>query len=81
MTTKDFIEGLQIFNEYFDKHSYNFGAEHDQFFVYATDRPITMVDLQRLIELDWSQSQVEWADEDQFSIQDYDEDEGWSVWL
>jgi hypothetical protein len=55
MVTSKIIEGLQILEKYRDSDSYNIGAEHDTIYAYRTDRPVQQPDLNRMIELGWSQ--------------------------
>jgi len=62
MRTSAIIEGLQILEKYRDKpDGYHCSAEHDVLYVYATDRPVSAVDLDRLSELDWFQSDEGWT--------------------
>lgn len=56
MKLKEFIIGLDIIKTYYDDQcGYHLGAEHDQFYLYATDRPITPLHLEVLKELGWFQ--------------------------
>lgn len=73
MKLSNFIAGLNILKPYYDGE-YVIGAEHDQFFAYATDRPLTPQDVQRMQDLDWFQPETN-ADED------YNPDDGWSAFV
>jgi hypothetical protein len=56
MKMNDVIEGLQILQKYFDDpNGYNTAAEHDQIFVYPTNKPVSPEDVARLRELGWFQ--------------------------
>jgi len=56
MKTTGIIEGLTILEKYRDQPD---GEEcythHDMLHIYATDQPVESDDLERLIELGWSQ--------------------------
>jgi hypothetical protein len=73
------VQGLQIFQKYYDKDGYNIGAEHDTFYAYTTDRPLSEEDLKTVVVLGWFQQDVETADEGEFKPSDYDPAEGWSA--
>ena len=70
MNLKNFIEGVTTLTKYCDQDSYQIGAGHDQFYFYATARPVSKEDYERLIELGWFQPDIR-GDE-------YDPVEGWS---
>lgn len=72
MKLSNFIDGLKILQHYYDNDGYTIGAEHDQFYAYATDRPLSPEDVQKMRDLDWFQPE---QDDDA----DYDPDEGWSA--
>lgn len=76
-----FIEGLQILQKYFDEDGYLIGAEHDEFFVYATDRPLSKHDAKRMVDLGWFQNEAEVPGEEEFSAEYYDADEGWGCFV
>lgn len=74
MKLSNFIEGLTILRPYYsDPDGYHIGAEHDQFFAYATDRPLSDEDLNKMRGFGWFQPDVE----DNDSI--YYPEEGWSA--
>lgn len=78
MRTKDIIEGLQILQEYRDdQDGYDYGAEHDVLYAYATDRPVEAADIDRLIELGWFQESC--GDDDEFAAKHYDPEESWAA--
>ena len=79
MLLSKLIQGLQIFQKYYNTDGYNTGAEHDQFYAYATDKPLSEEDLRRVVVLGWFQDDVEF--EDEFKPSDYDPEHGWSAYV
>ena len=69
MKLNNFIEGLQILQQYFDNDGYYTSSEHDQFIVYPTDRKLSKEDVQKMKDLGWFQ-----PDSD-----DYNPEENWSA--
>ena len=56
MTLKNFLGGLSILEKYFDDtDGYVIGAEHDQFYLYSTDRDVSPEDKTSLDALGWFQ--------------------------
>lgn len=56
MKLSSFIEGLVILRGYYFGHDgYHTGTEHDQFYVYATDTPVSPENVAKLKELGWFQ--------------------------
>lgn len=56
MKLSDFIDGLKTLQPYYDGgDGYHIGAEHDQFYAYKTDKPLTLEDVQKMRELGWFQ--------------------------
>lgn len=75
MKLKNFLEGIDILRTYYnDPDGYHIGAEHDEFYMYATDRPLTEDHLKKLLALGWLQPDGG-ASED--APQDYDHEGGW----
>ncbi len=73
MRLGNFREGLEILTRYFnDPDGYHIGAEHDQIYIYATNRPLSEEDVAKMVELGWFQDELP---EDA----PYDPEEGWSV--
>jgi hypothetical protein len=72
MQLSKIIEGLTVLSKYYDKDGYHTGAEHDQFYTYATDRPVSPDDVANLKELGWFQPDME-------DDAEYDPEEGWSA--
>jgi hypothetical protein len=73
MKLKDFIEGLKTLQPYYrDGDGYYISAEHDQFYAYTTESPMTAEDVQKMRDLGWFQP-------DQDEGADYDPEEGWST--
>ena len=58
---------------------YDIGAEHDQFYTYPTDYPLTAEDVQCMVDLGWFQEEV--PHEDEFTADLYDPEEGWSAYV
>lgn len=80
MKLNNFIEGLQIFQPYYDNpDGYHIGAEHDQVYVYSTDKPLPEAAVERLVELGWFQPDSEV--EEGFGFKDYRAEEGWSAYV
>lgn len=76
MKLSDLIDGLEILRLYFDNpNGYHVGAEHDQFYVFATNKPVSASDVARLAELGWFQPDCGWN-----GPESYDPAEGWSVY-
>jgi uncharacterized protein YqhQ len=73
MKLMNFIHGLSILTPYYtDPNGYHIGSEHDQFYAYATDRPLSAEGVQKMRDLGWFQPDM---DDDA----DYDPTEGWSA--
>lgn len=77
MKLSNFVDGLTILRGYFDSDGYEIGAEHDIFYVYQTDRPLSDEHLAKLIELGWFQEGL--AGGDEFKAENYDPEEGWAA--
>ncbi len=84
MTLGNFTKGLRILEAYYtNPNGYHIGAEHDQFYAYATQKPVSPEDIVRLQRLGWFQPEVdshldgEEATEAEL-IAAYDPEEGWS---
>ena len=83
MTIGKFVNGLNILLPYFDKPDENYavGAEHDQFYVYATDRPLTPEDVVKMKSLGWFQPDVRVPnDASSHSEAPYDPKDGWTTY-
>lgn len=73
MKTASIIEGLTILEKYRDKpDGYNCSAEHDVLYAHATDRPLELADLEKMVMLGWNQVGC-----NSFGAQDYRPDESW----
>jgi hypothetical protein len=79
MLLSKLIQGLQIFQKYYDEDGYDTGAEHDQFYAYSTDKPLSEEDLKKVVDMGWFQPDVD--HEDDFQVSDYDPTEGWSTYV
>ena len=73
MKLSNFIEGLKVLQSYYEGgDGYHIGAEHDQFYAYQTDRPLTPEDVQKMRDLGWFQPE-------QADGKEYDPEDGWSA--
>jgi hypothetical protein len=74
MRYDNFIHGVTTLQRYFsDPGGFHIDAEHDQFFVHATDKRLTDSDVERMKEWGWFQPDG--------PGDSYDPDEGWSCWI
>jgi len=81
LKTKNIIEGLQILLPFYDNQDgFHNGAEHDAFYAYATEKPLTDEALGKMIALGWFQEDVAPTDHD-FSKSDYSPDDGWTCYV
>ena len=79
MNLKNFIAGIEIIKTYYNnQEGYHIGAEHDQIYLYETDRPITPEHVEMLEELDWFQPD---AYEDDEGETEYDPNIGWGAFV
>lgn len=73
MKLSKFVEGLEILRRHYaDQDGYHIGAEHDQFYAYATATSLTDDEVKRMRELGWFQPEL---GEDA----PYEPTEGWSA--
>lgn len=73
MTLSNFIEGLKTLQPYYkDGDGCHISAEHDQFYAYQTERPLTPEDVQKMRDLGWFQP-------DQEDDAEYSPEDGWSA--
>ena len=81
MQLKNFAAGVQLLYPYYDEPTecYCLGAEHDQFHMYATTRPLRAEDVSTMRDLGWFQPNAPETDEGDSGP--YDEDEGWSCFV
>jgi alkylation response protein AidB-like acyl-CoA dehydrogenase len=71
MNLKNFIKGIRLLRPFYaDPDGYHIQAEHDQFFMDATNRPVPREIVKELKDLGWFQPNV---DKD-----GYDISESWS---
>jgi hypothetical protein len=79
MQLNSFMEGLSLLFPYYDDpESYSLGAEHDEIYIYATDRPLPDIRVKRLCELGFFQPEV---NVDDFKPEDYKPEEGWCAYV
>lgn len=71
MRLSNFIKGLQILQKYYDQDGFHLAAEHDEFYCYGTDRPLSREDIQTMKELGWHQDEEG----------EYDRSNSWKVFL
>lgn len=75
MNLANFLEGVAIIKSFYnDQGGFHLGAEHDQIYLYATDKPMDDASVAKLIELGWFQDDAE--DEDV-----YNPEGSWSVFV
>lgn len=78
MKLNNFIEGLKVLQPYYTKtDGFHIGAEHDIFYAYATDRPLSEADQTRMFELGWVQPDVEEGEDEEHGP--YAPEEGWAA--
>lgn len=71
MNLKAFVDGINILRPFFnDPDGYHIGAEHDQFYMYATDKPLPPEEVSKMRELGWFQPD---------SDDEYEPSDGWSA--
>jgi len=74
MRLNKFIEGLNTLRPYYkDGDGHHIGAEHDEFYCYKTERPLTPEDVQKMRDLGWFQP-------DQEDDAEYDPEKSWSAY-
>lgn len=76
MKLSDFINGLKVLQPYYT-HKYCLGAEHEIFYAYATDKPLSSEDVKKMIKYGWHQE----TDDGEFSEENYDSDESWCAFI
>lgn len=80
MKLTEFLAGLEILKSHYKDggDGYHIGAEHDIFYCYQTDIPLSPEEVQRMHELGWHQEEAvvdgEWKPEN------YDAEESWSAY-
>jgi len=74
MKTKDLMVGINILLKYYDNlDGWFVGCEHDQLYMFSTDKPVSPEDAQKLHELGWFQEGIE--------APNYSLDESWSAFV
>lgn len=77
MNLQSFTDGLDILKVYYnDPTGYHLAADHDQIFLYPTDRPVVEADVERLSNLGWFQAETSGD-----LPESYDSAEGWSCFV
>jgi hypothetical protein len=72
------ISGLTILRPYYNDHDRcHTGAEHDQFYAWKTDRPLSPIDAASMFALGWFQPGVPYLDGGR--TPNYDPDDCWSA--
>lgn len=79
MKLNNLIEGLLILKPHYEKggDSYCIGAEHDQFFAYQTDTPLTDDEVTKMWELGWFQPET--PDDEDENPGPYNPEDGWTA--
>lgn len=76
MKLQNFIDGLKTLQPYYEGgDGYHIGAEHDQFYCYMTDCPLTPEDVQKMLTLGWFQPDNGISEDGG----EYDPENGWSA--
>jgi len=76
MNLSNFIDGLNTLLPYYNNHDgYHIGSEHDQFYAYQTDNPLTPKDVQKMVSLGWFQPDGGINSEGG----EYNHEDGWSA--
>lgn len=79
MNLKGMLAGIQTAQPFYEKpEGYHLGAEHDQIWLYKTDRPMDTEAVQKMIDAGWFQEDVEYDDE--FKAANYDPEESWTCY-
>jgi hypothetical protein len=79
MNIKDFKDGLEILIKYYDnQEGFHLGAEHDIFYMYPTDNPVSDSDVELLRNLGWHQEDCEYDGDGKFI---YDVDNAWGAFV
>lgn len=78
MIFSKFLRGLEVLKPHYKKDGHHIGAEHDQFYAYATDTPLTHSEFEEMLTLGWFQPDV--YDEGAGGSAPYDASEGWSAY-
>lgn len=82
MKLSELIVGVTTASAYYDKpDGYHFAAEHDQVYLYATERPMSPEDVQKMIENNWFQEHWTEAEDtsDGPNSEQYDHNEPWTA--
>ena len=82
MKLSQLIRGLEILRPHYKNgDGYHIGAEHDQFYAYATDTPLDDHEVAEMKALGWFQPDApDGEDECNASTSPYAAEEGWSAW-
>ena len=74
MKLSDFMRGLELLRPHYKGgDGYHIGAEHDQFYAYKTETPLSDSEVAEKRTLGWFQPEAE-------DDAPYDPEEGWSAW-
>lgn len=79
MKLNDFIAGLEILKPHYNGgDGYHIGAEHDIFYCYQTDTPLSPEEVKRMEELGWLQEEV--SVDGEWKAEHYDPEESWAAY-
>lgn len=79
MTIDNLIAGILILRPYYDTDGHHVGAEHDQIYLYKTDKPLSTEDVLKMRALGWFQESDEEDEETgEARLGSYDPNESWS---
>ena len=82
MRLDKFRDGLSILALYYDKpEGFQGGCEHDQFYAYATDRPLSPDDVEKMAALGWFQEGAYTGEDEDWGPKHYDAKESWTAYF
>ena len=82
MKLGNLIDGLNVLRPFYnDPDGYHIGAEHDQFYAFKTDKPLTNEATQKMIDLGWFQDYEYTEGDEDFALRHYDADESWTAYM
>lgn len=77
MNLKDLLTGIRTLQSYYTKpEGHHLAAEHDQIWLYATDKPLPPDDVQKMIDANWWQERSDYSKD--FMVAEYDPEKSWT---
>ena len=84
MTLDELTAAIAILRPYYDADGDHIGAEHDQIYLYATDRPLSAEDVLKMRALNWFQDSDDSEDADEETgetkPETYEPGESWTAY-